>query len=100
MPNSLQWLDDRNRALNLTPAGRIKAPSRFSCVERILAAWESLRFQKEGPQSNGREEFTERAAAFYAVLGQGAPVDENNPIADLQPAIFEEERDEIVVHEG
>ena len=26
----------------ITPAGRIKAPSRHSCVERILAAWESL----------------------------------------------------------
>ena len=26
----------------ITPAGRIKAPSRRSCVERILAAWESL----------------------------------------------------------
>ena len=30
-------------------------------------------FQKEGPLSNEREEFTERAAAFYAALGQGAP---------------------------
>jgi len=26
----------------ITPAGHIKAPSRRSCVERILAAWESL----------------------------------------------------------
>ena len=87
----------------ITPAGRIKAPSRHSCVERILAAWESLPsdiirksfevcaislptdgsedeeircFQKEGPLSNEREEFTERAAAFYAALGQGAPVHE------------------------
>ena len=110
----------------ITPAGRIKAPSRRSCVERILAAWESLPsdiikksfevcaislpidgsedekihcFQKEGPLSNGREEFTERAAAFYAALGQGAPVDENDPFADLEPDIFEEERNEIVVHE-
>ena len=46
-----------------------------------------------------REEFTERAAAFYAVLGQDAPVDENDPFADLEPDIFEEERNEIVVHE-
>ena len=46
-----------------------------------------------------REEFTERAAAFYAALGQGAPVDENDPFADLEPDIFEEERNEIVVHE-
>ena len=83
----------------ITPAGRIKAPSRCSCVDRILAAWESLRFQKEGPLSNGREEFTERAAAFYAALGQGAPVGENDPFADLEPDIFKEERDEIVVHE-
>ena len=84
----------------ITPAGRIKAPSRRSCVERILAAWESLPsdiikksfevcaislpidrledekihcFQKEGPLSNGREEFTERAAVFYAALGQVLP---------------------------
>ena len=55
--------------------------------------------QKEGPLSNGREEFTERAAAFNAALGQGAPVDENYPFADLEPDIFEEERNEIGVHE-
>ena len=110
----------------ITPAGRIKAPSRRSCVERILAAWESLPsdiikksfevcaislpidgsenekihcFQKEGPLSNGRDEFTERAAAFYAALGQGAPVDENDPFADLERDIFEEESNDIVVHE-
>ena len=110
----------------ITPAGHIKAPSRRSCVERTLAASESLpndiikksfevcaislpidgsedeeihRFQKEGPLSNGREEFTKRAAAFYAGLGQGAPVDDNDPFADLEPDIFEEERNEIVVHE-
>ena len=46
-----------------------------------------------------REEFTERAAAFYAALGKGAPVDDNDPFADLEPDIFEEERNEIVVHE-
>ena len=89
--------------------GRIKALSRHSCVERILAAWESLPsdmkksfevcvislpinglkdekfhcFQKEGPLSNGREEFTERAVVFYVALGQGARVDENDPCADL-----------------
>ena len=45
-----------------------------------------------------REEFTERAAAFYAALGQGAPVDENDPFADLEPDIFEDEHNEIVVH--
>ena len=56
-------------------------------------------FKKEGPLNNGREEFTERVAAFYAALGQGAPVDENGPFADLEPDIFEEERNEIVVHE-
>ena len=36
---------------------------------------------------------------FYAALGQGAPVDENDSFADLEPNIFEEERNEIVVHE-
>ena len=56
-------------------------------------------FQNEGPLSNWREEFTERAAAFNAALGQGAPVEENDPFADLEPDIFEEERSEIVVHE-
>ena len=56
-------------------------------------------FQKESPLTNGREEFTERAVAFYAALGQGAPVDENDSFADLEPDIFEEERNEIVVHE-
>ena len=53
-------------------------------------------FQKKGPLSNGREE--ERPAEFYAALGQGTPVDENDPFADLEPDIFEEERNEIVVH--
>ena len=55
-------------------------------------------FQKEGTLSNGREEFTERAVAFYAVLGQGAPIDENDPFTDLEPDIFEESN-EVVVHE-
>ena len=32
-------------------------------------------------------------------LGQGAPVDENDPFADLEPDIFEEECNEIVAHE-
>ena len=27
----------------ITPAGQIKAPSRRSCVERILSTWESLK---------------------------------------------------------
>ena len=56
-------------------------------------------FQKEGSLSNGREELTKRAAEFYAALGQGAPVDENDPFADLEQDIFEEEHNEIVVHE-
>ena len=63
-----------------------------------IDGWEDKKihcFQKEGPLSNGREEFTERAAAFYAALGQGAPVDENDPFADLEPDIFEEKRNEI-----
>ena len=55
-------------------------------------------FQKKGTLSNGREEFTERAGTFYAVLGQGASIDENDPFADLELDIFEE-RNEVVVHE-
>ena len=53
-----------------------------------IDGWEDQKihcFQKEGPLSNGREEFTERVAAFYAALGQGAPVDENDPFADPEP---------------
>ena len=84
----------------ITPAGRIKAPSTRSCVERILAAWESLPsdiikksfkvcaislpidgsedekihcFQKEGPLSNGRDEFTERAAHFTLLWDKVLP---------------------------
>ena len=34
------WMAENEH--EITPAGRIKAPSRHSCVERILAAWESL----------------------------------------------------------
>jgi len=108
------------------PVG-VHSARRLGCLRSlILAAWESLQsdiikksfevcaislpidgsedekihcFQKEGTLSNGREEFTERAVAFYAALGQGAPVDENDPFAELEPDIFEEERNEIVVHE-
>ena len=32
-------------------------------------------------------------------LGQGVPIDENNSFADLEPDVFEEEHNEIVVHE-
>lgn len=34
------WMSETEH--EITPAGRIKAPSRRSCVERILSAWESL----------------------------------------------------------
>ena len=34
------WMAETDH--EITPAGRIKAPSRHSCVERILAAWETL----------------------------------------------------------
>ena len=110
----------------ITPAGRIKAPSRRSCVERILSAWKSLPnevmktsfeacavslpmdgsedekihcFKADGPLSDGKQEFTERAAAFFNALEQATPVDENDPFADLEPVIYEEELKEIVVYE-
>ena len=34
------WMAETDH--EITPAGRIKAPSRHSCVERILGAWETL----------------------------------------------------------
>ena len=35
----------------------------------------------------------------WKLLGQGAPIDENDPFTDLEPDVFKEERNEIVVHE-
>ena len=49
--------------------------------------------------TNGRQEFTERAAAFFVALEQAGPVDENDPFADLEPDIQEEELNELVVYE-
>ena len=110
----------------VTPAGRVKAPSRHSCIERILSAWESLpndvikksfeacavslpinrsgddkihSFIADSPLSNGRQEFTERAAAFFTALQHAAPVDENDPFTDLEPDICKEEVNEFVVYD-
>ena len=51
------------------------------------------------PLSDGKQEFTERAAAFFNALEQATPVDENDPFADLEPDIYEEEPNEVVVFE-
>ena len=56
-------------------------------------------FKADGPLSDGKQEFTERASAFFKVLEQGTPVNENDPFADLEPDIYEEELNEIVVYE-
>ena len=45
---------------------------------------------------DGKQEFTERAAAFFNALEQDTPVNENDPFADFEPDIYEEE---IVVYE-
>ena len=45
------------------------------------------------------QEFAERAAAFFNELEQASLVDENDPFADvLEPDVFEEEHNEIVVY--
>ena len=80
------------------------------CVERILSAWESLPndvikkrfeacavslsidgsedekihcFKADGQLSDGKPEFTERAASFFNAPEQSTPVHENGPFADL-----------------
>ena len=91
----------------ITPAGRTKVPSRCSCVERILSAWESLLndvikwnletcavslpidgsedekihcFKADGPLSDGTEQvFTERAAAVFNALEEATCVNDNYP---------------------
>ena len=46
---------------------------------------------------DGKQELTERAAAFFNTLEQATPV--NEPFADFEPDIYEEELNEIVVYE-
>ena len=41
--------------------------------------------------SDGKQEFTVRAAPFFNALEQATPVNENDPFADLEPDIYEEE---------
>lgn len=118
-----EWMAETEH--ELTPAGRMKAPSRRSCVDRILSAWESLPaevikksfetcaitlpvdgseddkincFKVDGPLSNGRQEFNQRAAAFFDALQQDVPMDANDPFADLEPDAEEEEDNEIVIY--
>ena len=50
------------------------------------------------PLSDGKQDFTERAAAFFNALEQATPADENDPFTDLEPDIYEE-LNEIVVYE-
>ena len=39
----------------------------------------------DGPLSDGKQEFTESAAAFFNELEQATPINENDPFADLEP---------------
>ena len=110
------WMAETER--EITPAGRTKVPSRRSCVERILSAWESLLndvikwnletcavslpidgsedekihcFKADGPLSDGTEQvFTERAAAVFNALEEATCVNDNYPFGDLEPGIHEE----------
>ena len=54
-------------------------------------------FKADGPLSDGKQEFTERAAAYFNALEQATSVNENDPFADLVPDIFEEDLNEILV---
>ena len=107
----------------ITPAGRIKAPSGHSCVERILPAWESLPsdiikksvcdlathwqigrwentlFSERRPTKQWEGGVYWKGRGILRCAGTGAPVDDNETFADLELDIFEEERNEIVVHD-
>ena len=52
----------------------------------------------ESRSSQKEQEFTERATAFFNPLEQATPVNENDSFADLEPDIYEEELNEIVVY--
>ena len=45
--------------------------------------------------SDWKQEFIERAAAFFNALEQPPAVIENDPFADLEPDIYEEELNQI-----
>ena len=51
----------------------------------------------DGPLSDGKQGFTERAAAIFNALEQSTPINEKYPFAE--PDIYEEELNEIVVYE-
>ena len=49
--------------------------------------------------SDGKQEFTERAKAFFNALEKATPVNKNDPFGDLKPDIYEEElNNEIIVY--
>ena len=49
--------------------------------------------------SDGKQEFTERATAFFNALEKATPVNKNDPLGDLKPDIYEEElNNEIMVY--
>ena len=48
--------------------------------------------------NNGKQEFTERATAFFNALEKATPGNKNDPFGDLKPDIYEEELNEIMVY--
>ena len=52
----------------------------------------------DSPLSDKKQEFTERAAAFFNALEQATLINENDPFADLEPDMYEEELNEIVAY--
>ena len=66
----------------------------------MLSQDEKIHYSKaDGPPSDGKQEFTERVAAFFNALEQATPINEKDPFADLEPDIYEEELNETVVYE-
>ena len=66
----------------------------------MLSQDETIRCSKaNGPLSDVKQEFTESAATFFNALEHATPINENDPFADLEPDIYEEELNEIVVYE-
>ena len=56
-------------------------------------------FKVDSPLTNGRQEFNQRAAAFFDALQKGldVPMDANDPFVDLEPEAEEEENSEVVI---
>ena len=46
----------------------------------------------DGPLSDGKQEFTERAAAFFNALEHATPINENDPFGDLEPDIYKKKK--------